>query len=95
VAATEAGPFDLQRHAGDIVDDRLGIHDQITVEDVYERFLRELSRPIPADETAVADAVGEALDGSDVLVHETGFTESFDDLDPETTLVRRWCHETT
>ena len=89
VAATEAGPFDLQRHAGDIVDDRLGIHDQITVKDVYERFLRELSRPIPADETAVADAVGEALDGSDVLVHETGFTESFDDLDPETTLVSR------
>ncbi len=97
-AEAEAPPFDLQRHAGDIVDDRLGIHDQITVGDVYERFLREPDRPIPADETAVADAVGEALDGESVLAHDTGFTDSFDDIGPDTELVSRddiedWDHE--
>ena len=88
-AEAEAPLFDLQRHAGDVVTDRLAVHDSITVGDVYERFLREPDRPIPADEAAVADAIGEALDGDDVLAHNTRFTDSFDDVAPDTTLVSR------
>ncbi|MEZ3145610.1 DUF499 domain-containing protein [Halobaculum sp. MBLA0143] len=89
-AASEAAPFDLKRHAEDIVADRLDARDEITVADVYDRFLRDPSRPIPADESAVASAVAEALDGDDVLAHRTdGFTETFDTLDPDTTLVAR------
>jgi len=97
-AATEASPFALQRHAGDVVTDRLAVRDSVTVDDVYERFLREPDRPIPADESTVADAIAEALDGTDVLAHDAGFTDSFEGVDPNTTLVSRadvtaWDHE--
>ncbi len=88
-AATEADPFDLQRHAADIVTDRLDVRDEITVADVYERFLREPSRPIPADEAAVAAAVADGV-GDDVLAHsDEGFTATFERLDSDTTLVAR------
>lgn len=84
--AARADPFDLQRHAKDILQDRLSKRSEATVGDVYERFLRDPSRPIPEDEAAVATAIEASVDDG-VLAHDDGFSANLTNLDTNTTLV--------
>ena len=87
--ASEADPFELEQHAPAIVRDRLGTDSETTVEDIYERFLRDPARPIPADVAAVADAIAASVD-DDVLAHDdNGVTADLTNLRADTTLLAR------
>ncbi|MFC6875279.1 DUF499 domain-containing protein [Halobellus marinus] len=87
-AAAEADPFDLQRHAWDIVRDRLDSRSETSVEDIYEQFLMDPTYPIPGSVGAVANAVEDGLDDKPVLAHDgSQFSDDLRNLDRDTTLV--------
>ena len=87
-AAAEADPFDLQRHAWDIVRDRLDSRSETSVEDIYEQFLMDPTYPIPGSVQAVANAVEDGLDDKPVLAHDgSQFSDELRNLDRDTTLV--------
>ncbi|WP_049916460.1 DUF499 domain-containing protein [Haloferax volcanii] len=67
-----ADPFDLQSHVWDIVQDLLDRRGEISVDDVYEQFLRDPQLPIPGSANDVLNATVEALNGKPVLARDTG-----------------------
>nr|WP_027119197.1 ATPase [Natronorubrum tibetense] len=87
-AATEADPFDLQRHVWDLVQNRLDRRGEATIDDIYEQFLMDPTYPIPGSKQAVVNAVEDGLEDKPVLAHDnTGFTDELQNLSPDTVLV--------
>jgi hypothetical protein len=67
-----ADPFDLQSHIWTIAEDLLDRRGEISVEDIYEQFLRTPELPIPGSANDVLNATVEALDGKPVLARDSG-----------------------
>ncbi|WP_459192065.1 DUF499 domain-containing protein [Halosimplex sp. J119] len=87
-AAAEADPFDLQRHAWDIVHARLDARSETSVEDLYEQYLMDPTYPIPGSVQAVANAIEDGLEGKPVVAHGgSQFSDELRNLDRDTTLV--------
>jgi hypothetical protein len=85
-----ADPFDLQSHVWDIADDLLERRGEISVEDIYEQFLRDPELPTPGSANDVLNAAVEALDGKPVLARDTGgFRDDFSGSSLDTVLVRQ------
>ncbi|EMA23815.1 DUF499 domain-containing protein [Haloarcula marismortui] len=87
-AAAEADPFDLQRHAWDIVRSRLEARSETSVEDIYEQYLMDPTYPIPGSVQAVGNAIEDGLEDKPVLAHDgSQFTDELRNLNRDTTLV--------
>jgi hypothetical protein len=67
-----ADPFDLQSHVWDIAANLLERRGEISIEDIYEQFLRTPELPIPGSANDVLNATVEALDGKPVLARDSG-----------------------
>jgi len=59
--SASADPFDLQSDVWDIAEDLLERRGEISVEDIYEQFLRDPELPIPGSANDVLNATVEAL----------------------------------
>ena len=85
-----ADPFDLQSHVWDIAEDLLERRGEISVEDIYEQFLRDPELPIPGSANDVLNATVEALDGKPVLARDTGgFRDDLSGSSLDTVLVQQ------
>ena len=71
-ASAAADPFDIQKHVWDIAEDLLDRRGEISVEDIYEQFLRDPELPVPGSEGDVLNATVEALKDKPVLARDTG-----------------------
>lgn len=67
-----ADPFDLQSHIWDITQDLLDRRGEISIEDIYEHFLRTPELPIPGNANNVLNATVETLSDKPVLARDTG-----------------------
>ncbi|MDH5020349.1 DUF499 domain-containing protein [Halobacterium rubrum] len=67
-----ADPFDLQSHVWDIAEDLLDRRGEISVEDLYEAFLRDPDLPIPGSSNDVLNATVKALSDKPVLARDSG-----------------------
>jgi len=89
-ASAAADPFDLQSHVWDIAEDLLERRGEISVEDIYEQFLRDPELPIPGSANDVLNATVEALDGKPVLARDTGgFRDDLSGSSLDTVLVQQ------
>ena len=67
-----ADPFDLQSEIWDIAEDLLDRRGEISIEDIYEEFLRNPELPIPGSANDVLDAAVKALADKPVLARDSG-----------------------
>jgi hypothetical protein len=67
-----ADPFDLRTHVWPIVEDLLDRRGEISIEDIYEQFLRDPELPIPGNANDVLNATVEALEDKPVLARDSG-----------------------
>ena len=67
-----ADPFDLQSHIWDIADDLLERRGEISIEDIYEQFLRDPELPIPGSANDVLNATVKELNDKPVLARDSG-----------------------
>lgn len=89
-AAAAADPFDLQSHVWSIVDDLLNRRGEISIEDVYEEFLRDPELPIPGNENDVLNATVKALLDKPVLGRDSGgFRDDLSGSSLDTVLVHQ------
>jgi hypothetical protein len=85
-----ADPFDLQSHVWDIVADLLDRRGEISIEDIYEQFLRNPELPIPGSANDVMNATVKALGDKPVLARDTGgFRDDLSGSSLETVLVHQ------
>ena len=85
-----ADPFDLQSHVWDIAEDLLERRGEISVEDIYEQFLRDPELPIPGSANDVLNATVKSLDGKPVLARDTGgFRDDLSGSSLDTVLVQQ------
>lgn len=85
-----ADPFDLQTHVWVIVEDLLNRKGEISIESVYEQFLRVPELPIPGSANAVLNATVEALRDKPVLARDSGgFRDDLSGSSLDTILVRK------
>lgn len=85
-----ADPFDLQSQTWDIVVDLLDRRGEISVEDIYEQFLRNPELPIPGSANDVLDATVKALSDKPVLARDGGgFHDDLAESSLDTVLVRK------
>ena len=84
-----ADTWDLQTHIWGVAQALFERKDEVTIEDLYEAFLRDPSLPIPQSEQDVLSAAREGLEGQPVLAHHEseGFLASVADATADTTLV--------
>jgi len=88
--AASADPFDLQSHVWDIAEDLLERRGEISVEDIYEQFLRDPELPIPGSANDVLNATVEALSDKPVLARDTGgFRDNLSGSSLDTVLVQQ------
>jgi len=67
-----ADPFDLESHVWTIAEDLLDRRGEISIEDIYEQFLRDPELPIPGSANDVLNATVEALSDKPVLARDSG-----------------------
>ena len=85
-----ADPFDLQSHIWPIAEDLLDRRGEISVEDIYEQFLRDPELPIPGSANDVLNATVEALEGKPVLARDSkGFRDDLSGSSLDTVLVQK------
>jgi len=85
-----ADTFDIRSHVWDIVDDLLNRRGEITIEDIYEQFLRDPELPIPGSANDVMNATVKALGDKPVLARDTGgFRDDLSESSLETVLVHQ------
>ncbi len=85
-----ADPFDLKAHIWPIVEDLLDRRGEISVENVYEQFLRNPELPIPGSANDVLNATVEALDDKPILARDSsGFRDDLSGSSLNTTLVHK------
>ncbi|MCD2204530.1 DUF499 domain-containing protein [Halobacterium sp. KA-6] len=85
-----ADPFDLQSHVWPIVEDLLDRRGEISIEDVYEQFLRDPELPIPGGANDVLNATVDALSDRPVLARDTsGFRDNLSGSSLDTVLVHK------
>jgi hypothetical protein len=88
--STAADPFDLGEQIWPIVEDLLDRRGTVSIEDVYEQFLRNPELPIPASANVVLNKTVEQLDGKPVLARDSGgFREELSGSSLDTVLVRK------
>ncbi|MHC3382035.1 DUF499 domain-containing protein [Haloarcula sp. H-GB5] len=84
-----ADSLDLQPHIWDIAEDLLERRGEISVEDIYEQFLRDPELPIPGSANDVLNATVEALEGKPVLARDSkGFRDDLAGSSLDTVLVQ-------
>ena len=85
-----ADPFDLQSQIWPIAEDLLDRRGEISVEDIYEQFLRDPELPVPGSANDVLNATVEALADKPVLARGSkGFRDDLSGSSLDTVLVRR------
>jgi hypothetical protein len=85
-----ADPFDLQTHIWSIVEDLLDRRGEVSIEDIYEQFLRDPELPIPGSSNDVLNATVEALDEKPVLARNSnGFRDDLSGSSLDTVLVQK------
>jgi hypothetical protein len=85
-----ADPFDLQSHIWDIAEDLLDRRGDISVEDIYEQFLRNPELPIPGGANDVLNATVDALSDKPVLARDSGgFRDDLSGSSLDTVLVKQ------
>ena len=88
--SASADPFDLQSDVWDIAEDLLERRGEISVEDIYEQFLRDPELPIPGSANDVLNATVEALSDKPVLARDTGgFRDDLSGSSLDTVLVQQ------
>jgi hypothetical protein len=88
--SASADPFDLQSHVWDIAEDLLERRGEISVEDIYEQFLRDPELPIPGNANDVLNATVKALSDKPVLARDTGgFRDDLSGSSLDTVLVQQ------
>ncbi|WP_440992066.1 DUF499 domain-containing protein [Haloarchaeobius baliensis] len=89
-ASAAADPFDLQSHVWEIVEDLLDRRGEISVEDIYEQFLRDPELPIPGSSNDVLNATVTALEDKPVLARDSGgFRDDLTGSSLDTVLVNK------
>jgi hypothetical protein len=84
-----ADSLDLQPYIWDIAEDLLERRGEISVEDIYEQFLRDPELPIPGSANDVLNATVEALEGKPVLARDSkGFRDDLAGSSLDTVLVQ-------
>jgi|GEM_PF-2142567 len=87
-AVTEG--MDLEPYVPDIVDDLFDRRGEVSVNQVYEQFLRDPERPIPASASVVLDATVRALRDEPILARDSGgFRDDLSGSSLDTVLVRK------
>ncbi|WP_049909041.1 DUF499 domain-containing protein [Halorubrum saccharovorum] len=90
VDSAAADPFDLQSHVWPIVTDLLERRGEISIEEVYEQFLRDPELPVPGNANDVLNATVKALDGKPVLARDSGgFRDDLSGSSLDTVLIRQ------
>ncbi len=85
-----ADPYDLQTHIWDIAEDLLERRGEISVDDIYEQFLRDPELPIPGSSNDVLNATVEALSDKPVLARDDkGFRDDLSGSSIDTVLVQQ------
>ncbi|CCQ37076.1 DUF499 domain protein [Natronomonas moolapensis 8.8.11] len=85
-----ADPFDLQTHVWPIVEDLLDRRGEISIEDIYEQFLRDPELPIPGSANDVLNATVKALEGKLILARDSsGFRDDLSGSSLDTVLVHK------
>jgi hypothetical protein len=85
-----ADPFDLQTHVWPIVEDLLERRGEISIEDIYEQFLRDPELPIPGSANDVLNATVEALEDKPILARDSsGFRSDLSGSSLDTVLVHQ------
>jgi hypothetical protein len=88
--SASADPFDLQSHVWDIAENLLERRGEISVEDIYEQFLRDPDLPIPGTANDVLNATVKALSDKPVLARDTGgFRDDLSGSSLDTVLVHQ------
>ncbi|QSX00996.1 DUF499 domain-containing protein [Haloterrigena alkaliphila] len=88
--SASADPYDLQTEVWPIVEDLLERRGEISIEDVYEQFLRDPERPIPGSSNDVLNATVKALEDKPVLARDSsGFRDELTGSSLDTVLVHR------
>jgi len=89
-ASASADPFDLQSHVWAVTEALLDRRGEISIEEIYEQFLRDPELPIPGSANDVLNATVEALSGKPVLARDTGgFRADLSGSSLDTVLVER------
>lgn len=85
-----ADPLDLQSHVWPVADDLLDRRGEISIEDIYEQFLRDPELPIPGSANDVLNATVKALADKPVLARDTGgFRDDLSGSSLDTVLVQK------
>jgi hypothetical protein len=85
-----ADPLDLQRHVWPIVEDLLERRGEVSVEEIYEQFLRDPELPIPSTANDVLNATVTALGDKPVLARDSGgFRDDLSGSSLDTVLVHK------
>ena len=85
-----ADPFDLQTHVWSIVEDLLDRRGEISIEDVYEQFLRDPELPIPGSANDILNGTVKALDDKPILARDSsGFRDDLSGSSLDTILVHK------
>ncbi|MFC6952872.1 DUF499 domain-containing protein [Halorubellus litoreus] len=85
-----ADPYDLQSHVWDITEDLLDRRGEVSIDEIYEQFLRVPDLPVPGSANDVLNATVEALDGKPVLARDSkGFRDDLSGSSLDTVLVEK------
>lgn len=88
--AAAADPFDLGTHVWPIVQDLIERRGEISIEDVYEQFLRNPELPIPGKANDILNAAVDALKDKPILARDSGgFRDDLSGSSLNTTLVHK------
>lgn len=83
-----ADPFDLQQQIWTIAEDLLERRGEVSIEDIYEQFLRQPQYPIPGSANDVLNATVNSLADKPVLAHDSsGFRTDLSGSSLDTMLV--------
>nr|WP_233710727.1 DUF499 domain-containing protein [Natronococcus pandeyae] len=88
--AAAADPFDLRSHVWTIAEDLLDRKGEISIESVYEEFLRTPELPIPGSANDVLNATVEGVQDKPVLARDSGgFRNDLSGSSLDTMLIRK------
>ena len=88
--SASADPLDLETHVWPIVEDLLDRRGEISIEDIYEQFLRDPELPIPGSANDILNATVEALEDMPILARDSsGFRSDLTGSSLDTVLVHK------
>jgi len=89
-SATVRESIDLQPHLWEIVSDLLERRGQVSIEEIYEQFLRDPELPMPESEGMVLNATVESLSDKPILARDSsGFRDDLSGSSLDTVLVHQ------